>query len=356
VSKKRRRRPPPQRPSPTPPPTPPAERGRRSASPVRASTRGAGRPASATGDQRSPQIDQPTVPVSVARGLTVVGTSPALLASAFAAVLLLWLGFTAFGVGLGARPGVMAVFLSLPPVHSFIDLIFIQSWRRSAWILIPFGAALLLLRALFSTYWITAMARVLGGTGGDRPDAAETRSDEDGPVRPSMIREVLERFWVVMVLELAFILIPLVGLGILASLLGPQLGYLALIAWLLGGIHFLVFAEVIAVVDRASFADAIRWSISAARLPGRTHALFSLGYLMLVILLLVGAPASAVVRATPSLSVWIYVLVVSFLHVGALGAVVHRWVAIRVPFLAAPQPQRARRARSSVSLRGMLGR
>jgi hypothetical protein len=67
--------------------------------------------------------------------------------------------------------------------------------------------------------------------------------------------------------------------------------------------------------------------------------------------------ALAAVKATPSFSVWVYVLVVAFLNVGALAAVVHRWAAIREPFLAAPRPQRARRqARSSVSLRGMLGR
>ena len=75
---------------------------------------------------------QPPVAVSLARGVSAVGRSPLLLVITFLAVLGLWLVFSSYGVVTSAAPQAMVLLISLPPIHTLLDIEFLARGRTVA--------------------------------------------------------------------------------------------------------------------------------------------------------------------------------------------------------------------------------
>jgi len=257
---------------------------------------------------------QPPLAVSAARGLTTVGGSALLLGSVFLAVLVLWLGFTVYGVGLGSSPVGMVQFLSLPPLHALVDGQSLVEGRAGTPFLLGFGAALLAFRSLMTSFWVSATRERLMTVRGGKPDVRNA------------VRRALKGFPSVLVIELGYLAVPLVMLGVISAVLGQQIAGLAFIAWLMAGLYLFMFAEVVAVSEGVGVRAAVQMSMRTARVPGREHALFVFGYFLLFIFLTIATPSAGVVRATPPTTVWVYVLFVGFVHVSVLAAVTFRWL------------------------------
>lgn len=261
---------------------------------------------------------QPPFGLSVARGLTVVGSSPSMLASAFLAVLLMWIGAAAVtaAAGIALLPTAMAWYLALPPIHSLIDLPIVQAAGFSSPLGgLAAGVVLILFRTATMAFWCALAAWLLRG-GAERHGAAAAG------------RTMAARFWRLAAIEAAFVALELI-VSVAVILLGPSIGYLLFIAALLFGVYFLVFAPIIATLEQVRPREAFRLSLRAARLPGQSHALLVSAYLLLTVFLPLGAPIGRVIRATPDVRIWVFALLIGFLQVAALSAFVFRWLSVR---------------------------
>ena len=112
-------------------------------------------------------------------------------------------------------------------------------------------------------------------------------------------------------LEGAYLALTLLAVSVAGSFLGE----LGVIAALVGGLYFLAFSAIAAVVEGASARVAARLSFRGARLPGPRHMLLTFSYLAVALFLSLVTPSSRVSQATPSFQVWAYVLFVNFLLV-----------------------------------------
>jgi hypothetical protein len=111
---------------------------------------------------------------------------------------------------------------------------------------------------------------------------------------------------------------------------GPQLAFLGVLATLLFGLHFLVFAPVVAAAEDLPAMESMRRSARAGRLPGMRHFALALLYFVFVYWLVTVNPTGGLLPpATPSLLTWTFALVATLVHVGVLGAVAYRWMAVR---------------------------
>jgi hypothetical protein len=141
-------------------------------------------------------------------------------------------------------------------------------------------------------------------------------------------RQALRSFRVLFGLEAASLGLAVVSL-FAGTLLGAGLGQLAALAGLFAGTYFFVLSPVVAVVEGSGFWDSLRSSVAAARVPGPRHMLLTFTYLALCMLVPTLTPGSRVAQATPSVAVWAYVLLATFVHLSVLGAYTHRWLAVR---------------------------
>jgi hypothetical protein len=302
-----------------------------------AATSSSGRPARTPWWKRPPArpgvplITQPPAGLSIARGLAAVGGSPALLASVFLGVLALWFLYSSYAGILAPSPAAMVLLVSLPPVHSLLDIQLLASGHvASATATVAFGAGLLILRALLVTVWVSLALDRLGG-------------HEESFGRPSL-GGALRRFGNILVVEAGLMGVAVGSLVIASGFLGASLGALGVIGALIGGLYFLVYTPVAVVADGLTVRAAVRASIRAARIPGPRHMLIVFGYLAVTLFMSVSTPGSRVAQATPSFMVWALVLFVSFLHVAVLGSFVYRWLALREPVLAERSTGRAEAA------------
>jgi hypothetical protein len=101
--------------------------------------------------------------------------------------------------------------------------------------------------------------------------------------------------------------------------------------WLLGFLPF------VAVTERRSLPAAISRSVAGGRTPGGRHFLFCMLYLLVLTILQVLTPGSEI-TANPKLVTWVYVLAITFLHVGAFAAFGYRWLVIED---SVPEPAQA---------------
>ncbi|HYU58469.1 MAG TPA: hypothetical protein VEO00_10525, partial [Actinomycetota bacterium] len=106
------------------------------------------------------------------------------------------------------------------------------------------------------------------------------------------------------------------------------------------GLYLLGFAPIAAVVDGDPYREAVRRSIRAARLPGGGHLSFILLYFAFVFFLFAGVPGGPATPLTPSVATWGFTLIGSLFHVGVLGALTFRWLAVRDRLAEAPPPRR----------------
>jgi hypothetical protein len=137
-------------------------------------------------------------------------------------------------------------------------------------------------------------------------------------------------FWTVLALEVGFVAATLFVAAV-TLLAGSQAAYLVYFGWLIGGVYFFVYCEIVAVVDRAPIRQAVVLGVRAARLPGREHAILVFSYEIVALILASFVAGRGIVTATPSASVWGYALFIAFLHVSVLAAFTWRWDVLAEP-------------------------
>ena len=312
--------------------------GARTGKPARPVSPGPSRSPSTPADRRSArtamqaQWIHPPVASSVAKGMQAVGASPLLLGITFLSVLAIWLIFSAYGVVLGATPQAMVLVDALPPIHSIIDIIFLAAGRTASQAMsFAFGTALVVLRSVLLCVVLALVLEVFGWThvpgGDDVENAAPPGTREDGrrAMRRRVIRRTVASLPAMIAVEVASFLVALVGLFIAGGFLGP----LGVIVVLVGGLYFFVYTPVIAVVEGVGAREAARRSSRVARAPGPRHMLMTFSYLALTLFVSFTTPANRVSAATPSILVWGFVLLVSFIHLSMLAAIAYRWLLIR---------------------------
>lgn len=286
-----------------------------------------------------PASPYPPIGVSLAKGMHAVARSPALLVTSFLAALALWGAFSVYGVFLAASPAAMVQMESLPPVHSFLDIQFLAAGRSaSAVALGGLAVGLLLVRAALLALWTSLILASLDEASGTGAPGRE------------VVRRATRSLFPMLGVEAGFFLISVSSLFLVAGFLGPAFGQLGIIAALLGGMYFFIFAPVVLVAEGVGVREAARLAIKAARLPGQRHVFLTFGYLTLAIFLSLSTPGSRLAYATPSLTVWIFVLFVSFIHLSVLAAYVYRWLAVRRLLL----PDEARTPKADVDEMGAL--
>ena len=246
-----------------------------------------------------------------------VGTSPLLLAITFLGLLALWFAYSAYGVDLGASPSGIILLESLPPFHSYLDVQLLAAGRASSsTVFLVMGLAVVVARAGLLTAWISLVGRAFG----HRVNQTAVRSDR---------RRGIRTYPVLLGIEVAFLVLMLFALIVAPSLLGGSFGQIAVIAALLGGTYFFSFAPVIAVLEGVAVREAFRLSVRAARIPGPRHMVLASSYIAFSLFVLAGTPASRVAQATPSVLLWVYALLVAFVHVSVLAALAFRWLFVR---------------------------
>jgi hypothetical protein len=274
----------------------------------------------ASAGRRGPSL-QPPVGKSLARGMSVVGRSPLLLVITFLAALGLWLGFSGYGVIQSATPQAMVLLESLPPLHTLLDLNFLAGGRTvSAVQVVTSSAGLVMVRAALMCVWVSLIRDSVQGA----PEPVDLRST---------LRRAARSFVPMVGLEIGFLVLATASIFLVSSFLGS----LGVILMLVVGLYFFSYAPVIAVVEEERTLRAAQLSIRAARVPGPQHLLFTTAYLALTLFLSVVVPGSRVAAATPSVAVWVYTLLVGFLHVSVLAAFTYRWFLIRDHALATSQ-------------------
>ncbi|MEX0833275.1 MAG: hypothetical protein WD276_05300 [Actinomycetota bacterium] len=255
----------------------------------------------------APSVFPPLGP-TLARGFAAVTIPPVLLALPLLIVLGVWLALLALGVEL-FRPQ-MAYALGIPPLGSAFDL----SATRDIFGLSAIGIlgilGFTLVRAIV---WAVLVGMV--------DEALEYRS-----VSMVGVLRGLRAFWAVLFYDYVSVGILLFGNVILPSLLGPT-SLLFVQAVLVGGLFFFTFAPIAAVRLGLSARESISRSVRAARLPGwPRHLLMAVLYFFLFWYaagLIVPNPGDLI--ATPSLAMWVYVLVATYVHMGFLGGFAYRW-------------------------------
>ncbi|HEX9235685.1 MAG TPA: hypothetical protein VF972_05355, partial [Actinomycetota bacterium] len=257
---------------------------------------------------------QPPLFSSLGRGIVAVGRSPAILASAFLGLLLLWLLYSTTGVILGVAPGTLGQLQAIPPLHALLDSnlmsVSVQVFPPATTLALI--AALVLLRAGLVSYWVSVLRVELA------------RPDEDPETIGRPWSRAVWSFRTVLALEALYVLLFVALSLFIAQLLGfPGVMLLAL-----GLTYFLAFATPAAVVEGAGTREALRLSTRAARARGPQHILlvFVLVFAVVALVVRFGGPTFAV---TPSIPVWAYALGLTFLHVGVLATLVDRWMSLR---------------------------
>jgi hypothetical protein len=334
TKKKRRKRPVPLRP-------PEAESAGSRATSQRGSAKTAARSAERPRRPRTPeerraaaeQWAHPPLAVSVARALRVVGSSPVLVVSSFLATLVLWLIFTTYGAS--PAPSAMVLMTALPPAHSLLDIEAVITGGGSSPVAsLLFLAGLLVLRAGLISLWVAAsVERLKRPARLDRPTAA----DHHGSDELSMaLRRAARSFGAVMGVEAGFYVL---SMTIALIALVSSIGQIAVIAVLVGGLLFFIFVPIAAVAEGVGLGLAVRLSIEAARLPGPRHMLATVAYVAMTLTVSLFAPTSRVAAATPSITTWLFVLFVTFLHVTALATFAYRWLVVRDRVIQGPVDQ-----------------
>jgi hypothetical protein len=254
-----------------------------------------------------PETPYSTLSVTIARGLRAVGSSPEILAVAFLSLLATWGAF----VLLGAEPGprTMSLLMSAAPVHVFSDAPAALAPGSTPQFSVVAAASLALLRGVSFALLTLLIVQML--------------RDGRASIRDAL--RALPR------MALVFVALYLIEFGLVVAafqLLLAFLGQLAILA-IVAGLYFLVFAPVVAAAEGDGPRPALRRSMRAARLPGTRHISLVLMYFLLLFYSGAVAPFGVVSPATPSIAVWAYALVATFIHVSMLAAFASRWLEAR---------------------------
>lgn len=245
---------------------------------------------------------------------------PRVLAVAFLFVLALW-GLVV-GLGSEAPPALMAGFWAVPPISVFFDANVVSTIVPGAVASLGLLVVVLALRSLS----LTGIIRWIAGEQGD-------------PARTEERRGFLATSLSMFAIHSAELGLVLIVFTLAQGLLGGQIG--ALLAWGLGA-YFLGFVPAVIAVEGASAAEGLRRGLRAARLPGARHLTFVMLYLLVTLWMSQFAPGGILPPATPSIGIWAYVLVATFVHLAAIGALTYRWIVVRGVVPTGPAPRRRR--------------
>jgi hypothetical protein len=243
----------------------------------------------------------------MARGLRVVGASPQILATSFLGVLATWGVFVA--IGAEPDPRAMSLLLSAPPVHAFIDAPVALSPGASG---LFSGLAVAAFAALRGITFALLILLIVQGL-------REGRT----PVREAL-RALPRRAFVLGGLYLIQFGLVVAAFQLLVGFLG-QLAVLSIAA----GLYFLAFAPIVAAAGGDGPREALRRGFRAARLPGTRHLSMAMAYFLVLFYSGAIAPFSGLAPATPSIAVWAYSLVLTYVHVSVLAAFTYRWLEVR---------------------------
>jgi hypothetical protein len=268
----------------------------------RGTDRGPARTAPRGGPAPSPF---PGMGVTLARGLGVVGSSPVVLVTAFLSLLATWATFVSLGVE--ATPRFLAVAVAISPAHVFTDVPVAFASRDPGSVVL----SVVLLAALrAATFGL--LISLIGDAFRGRPD----------------LRAAVGRLPRVGLTLLAMYLIEVGLVVLLLQVVAGFLGQLSLLA-VGASIYFLAFVPVVAVVEGEGVQGAFRRGARASRLPGTRHAMLVLVYFLFLFYAASISPFGPLAPATPDVLTWAFGLVMTFLHVGVLGGLVYRWLAVR---------------------------
>lgn len=266
----------------------------------------------------------PTIPRSLARGFVTVGSSPPLLLAGFLLVLLMWVGLVA--LGLEGPVGRLVNMLALPPVSTYSDAL-------NGVTIFGLGAQGLVAAVVFLLIRSVVLALLTGMT-------VELLAGEGSAVHG--LAAGLRAIPVAIAVNLLTLSL-MVTSSLVLPLLGAGFGFLGSVLTLVAALFLFVFAPVVAVREPGSpFIEALRRGARAAMMPGSRHLLMCLGYIFLTLpVLVMAAPGGALLGVNPSLAMWTYALVCTFVHLGFLAAFAYRLLAVEDEI---PEPrQRPRR-------------
>lgn len=266
----------------------------------------------------------PTIPRALVRGLVTVGSSVALLLTGFVLVLVMWVALVA--LGLEGPPGRLVNLLALPPVSTYFDAL-------NGVTIYGFGSGGFIAASVFLLVRSVVLALLTGMT--------VQLLEAEGRALDGLVRG-LRAIPITIAVNLMTLAMMVMG-SVILPILGAGLGFLASVLTLVAALFLFVFAPVLAVrePDRP-FYDVIRRGARAALMPGSRHLLMCLGYIFLTLPILVAlAPGGALLGVNPSLAMWTYALVCTFVHLAFLAAFAYRLMAIEdeIP----EQPVRLRR-------------
>jgi hypothetical protein len=295
-----------------------------------------------------PAITQPPVGIALARGIAVVGRSPALLTTSFVGALLLWLIYSSSGVIHFASVAVMAQIEAMPPIHSLLDLAFVRELAlvTSGATIALLGLAIVFVRGMLGVLWLGLIFDAYDHEGRDGLVASLRSAARRGvPLLGRMLG-----------IEVAFVVLASVA----SSVLGVFLGALGLLASLVAIAYFLIYAPIILVREGVGLRDAAALSVRVSRVRGSRlvspHVGLIVAYVFFSIVLISSTARSPAAPVTPSIVEWAYILFLNFIHVGLLAAFAYRWELLREPVMAMKTQPRKPVSRKPAPGAGLLRR
>jgi len=278
----------------------------------------------------------PKLRTSIARGLTVVLATPALVVAIPVVLLVEWIVLVALGFQ-GPFALLMSTF-AVPPVSTSMDItlassVFSQAGRTGVGVaLAPFAAiaGFLMISAAFQALVTTAAVERL----------------RTGSVTSWAARRAIH-VWPVT------IGVGVVNLGVLIAaqfgqLLGAGLGLLLAVGILMTGVYLLAFAPAISADEDHTLPFTMAKSVRAARMPGSNNLLLAAIYVVPSLALFsatsLGSLPGSTIDVNPSVGAWVSVILINLLQMAVVAMFAFRYLSVadEVPE-PAPPPERARR-------------
>lgn len=259
----------------------------------------------------------PPLGVTLARGLSAVGTSWPTLVAVFVSALVTWIAFVA--IGEESNPRFMVTEMAVPPVNIFLtDISTMFSFAGSAVGTLGVMVGLGVLRAATFGAVLLMIDRSVRA-----PDATLAATARRFP-------KLFVALLAIYIVEVTVAVVVQQAVG----LIGSQFFLLGVIATL----YFLAMVPVVAAAEDASAQESFRRGFRAARLPGTRHLGLVMAYAILMMTLLLIMPGAVLAPATPTFTTWLLVLLASFVHASVLAGLHYRWLVVRdeVPAPARP--------------------
>jgi hypothetical protein len=236
------------------------------------------------------------------------GSSLTLLAVAFVLLFVLWVGLVA--LGLEGPPGRLVDLLALPPISTYFDALNGVAIYGLGSVGFVAATGFIVVRSVILAFLTALVVQQIEG---------------GGPMSDALVRG-LRAIPVVVAAGILTLSAMILG-SVLLPVLGAGLGFLGSVVTLVGAMFFLVYVPIIAVRLDLGAAETIRRSGRAAMMPGTRHLMLCLLYVFLTLPILVAvAPGGALLGVNPSIGMWAFALVCTFLHLGFLATFAYRWI------------------------------